>query len=316
MKSIKFLSFFLIATLAIASCSKEEVTPQIAASTSAKITLDDNRIIFDTYSDYENHINEYHESEEPQKFIANFKSNYHLNESRSGSSLPEELQDDFLMSILNENDVVQIGDYLYKVNLLTDKVYVLNVYYISEYSDLVSENATNINVMEFSVGDDVIDLVEGLADNTSRSCGGIGGGEYPFPEKILGTVNGTEVSMAGGVKFFRAGIYFALSGIVKYYPQSSSLLDNVQVALHMASPGCWYKKRPCRNQDIRVKNPGYILTWGEGNNKQAKMYSGMRNLNGYYMFVRGRGALIEDNGTWFNIQNASTYGGRNINSPW
>lgn len=317
MKAIKFSTLFLLSFWLVTSCSKEEVTETNQNLVSSPtIKIDDDRIIFDTYKDYENHINEYQTSEEPQKFIANFKSIYKLSQSQAENSLPEELQDEFLMSILNDNDVVQIGEYLYKVNLISEKVFVLKTDLITDYNDLVSENVSNSNIVEYNTGEDVIDLVEGLADNTSRSCGGIGGGMYLFPETPLGNVNGVDVTMGGGVKFFRAGIYFSLSGTVLYRPKSPLLDNNVQVALHMKSPGCWYKKKPCRNSDVTVRNPGYIIKWGVGNDKQYRLYSGMRNLNGYYLFVRGRGTLIDDYGNWYNTQNASAYGGRNISSPW
>ncbi len=316
MKTIKTSTIFLFVLFTIAACNKEEIEPKDVTSKNSRITLDNNRIKFDSYQDYESHIHNYELSEEPQKFIADFKSRYTLTKARSGSSFPDSLNDEFLESILNDNSIVQIGDYLYKVNLFTDKVYVLNTDYESEIIDLVSENISNTNIKEYSTSDHVIDLVEGLEGAVSRCCGGVGGGEYPFPQTVLGEVNGAEVTMTGGVRFLTAGIYFSLTGKVFYFPQTNSMRDYVKTALHMKSPGCWYKKKPCRNNDIRTKNGGYILPWGNDNSRVHNLYSGMRNLNGYYLFVRGRGTLIDNNGNWFNTQNASSYGGINISSPW
>lgn len=309
---LSIIRFFVITHF---SCNKEEQINNPNYNESS-IKVDKNRIIFKSYVEYENLINDFQVSKEPQKFILEIRNKYKLQNSYIESHYPDSLQDEFLSSILNDNNIVQIGDYLYKVNLLTEKVYVLNTEYESEIIDLITENTTNEYVMEFSTGDDVIDLVEKLEGATTRGCGGIGGGSYRFPDTELGYVDGVKVTMTGGVKFFRAGIYFTLTGEVYYNPRSNALRDRVGTALHMASPGFWCKRKPCRNRDITIKNSGYVIKWQYDHTAVYRPYSGIRNLNGYHFFVRGRGTLIDENGNWYNTQNASAYGGRNISSPW
>ena len=254
MKTIKTSTIFLFVLFTIAACNKEEIEPKDVTSKNSTITLDNNRIKFDSYQDYESHIHNYELSEEPQKFIKIFNNTYKLKKSSAESDLPEALRDEFLESILNENNIVEIGDYLYRINLLTEKVYVMSSDYESDLIDLVSEDITNTNIMEFTTGDDVIDLVERLEGATSRGCGGIGGGVYETDIMTLGQVNGENINLQAGVVFFRAGIYFSLKGTVVFRPKSFDGTGVVKSALFMKSPGCWYKKK-CTSYPILNRVP-------------------------------------------------------------
>lgn len=52
--------------------------------------------------------------------------------------------------------IVQIGEYLYRVNKTTESFYVLHAENISEYQDLVSENKSNFHIRKFSKNGDVM----------------------------------------------------------------------------------------------------------------------------------------------------------------
>jgi len=83
------------------------------------------------------------------------------NAGRTFSSQEEEVieTNEFLSSLLNEDGLIIIGDHYFKVNLSSEKVYVLNTQFENEVDDLKEENTSNKNVMIFSTDDDVIDLL-------------------------------------------------------------------------------------------------------------------------------------------------------------
>ena len=78
---------------------------------------------------------------------------------------------EFLSSILNKDLIVQIGDYLYKINPELNKVFVLPAINVDEYNDLVNENMSNPNVRQFSTDDNVLELaVSGAKGEKALFC--------------------------------------------------------------------------------------------------------------------------------------------------
>ena len=125
--------------------------------------------------------------------------------------------DDFFSSLLNEDGVIQIGKFLYRINLETGLVAVLSEANLAEYADLVSMNKKNKNIRIFTTQDDVIDLAESGAESTAKSCGGIGGGTYTSYDngsdglKIVTLENGNVWRLNAIVEFEPLGVLFRLS---------------------------------------------------------------------------------------------------------
>jgi hypothetical protein len=69
------------------------------------------------------------------------------------------IEDDFLSVVLNKDQVVQIGNYIYKINKTSSKVFAIHKNNFKSYSDLISENKLNNDVLEFSTEDNVFELL-------------------------------------------------------------------------------------------------------------------------------------------------------------
>ncbi len=102
--------------------------------------------------------------DEAQNYNSLRKSYFEIRNSKTGRSFSTEESEiaesnDFLSSILNEDGLVIIGDHFYKVNLSSEKVFVLNTQFANQLTDLKQENTGNENILVFSTSDDVLDLI-------------------------------------------------------------------------------------------------------------------------------------------------------------
>ncbi len=225
--------------------------------------------------------------------------------------VPAEFSDPFIDAILNEDQVVKIGEWFIQIDIQSEQVWALSSTEENAYQNLIAH--TGRNLREFSIGDDVL---EHLANNTTpedRACGGIGGGTYSaYPNiadaPVIGSIGGTEITLNTGVKFFRAGIYFRLSSLYELWPSVAVPSSVFAIKVEVKAPQGWYKKKPCNGSSVGTQAAYTAVMWSMGTSGQATFYSGTRNLNGYYYYVR---AKCTNCGTdW------TSYGGRNINSPY
>lgn len=83
------------------------------------------------------------------------------------------IEDGFLSVLLNNNQAVQIQNYIYRVNKASSKVFALHKDNFSSYADLITENSSNKYILEFSAEDNVFELlgeVEDLEKTLSKKC--------------------------------------------------------------------------------------------------------------------------------------------------
>lgn len=223
--------------------------------------------------------------------------NYFSNVQLKSTDDDENGMDDFLGQLLNKDGVIQIGENIFRIDLINEKVFVLDIKSKEkDYSDLIAGNAANKNIQIFSTDDDVLDIImDGVQE---KACGGIGGGEY-----VTSVVSfGNNINCQGSVKHFRAGIYFRTTA--RFVPLIN---DVIYTELEIKGPEAWAKKRPCNSNSVIISSSGVKKS---GYTQQLwEFYSGARNLNGYYLFARIKCTF---NGT----TKYSTWGGRNINSPY
>jgi hypothetical protein len=119
--------------------------------------------------------------------------------------------DDFLTLLLNQNGVIRLGEYYFKVDFNNEKVLVAR-----EQGDLL--NSQSKAVMSFSTSDDVLTLLDaGYTSSPEENSGGrteflCGGGcasynlgiEYP-----QNSISGNKIVTRS--RYVKAGIYFELS---------------------------------------------------------------------------------------------------------
>jgi hypothetical protein len=176
MKKIIFTGILLVVTgLTIVGCKKDTPSPkstQTIAQHEKALTFDptfhvasDGRmLIFQTLIDYQKAVTD-PSQEQIDAFTALIGKMPYTSYYEKLQGTPEELRvdiigDDFFSQIINADFIVQIGDYLYKVNKGTGLVAVLPASQIANYSDLVTENKTNKYLRFFSVEEDVLESAE------------------------------------------------------------------------------------------------------------------------------------------------------------
>jgi hypothetical protein len=336
MKKLVFRgSFIALVGIGLIGCEKEAITQHGKVNNSinkneVNYFSNDTLLVFRTVEDYEVAITDI-TNEEEIDFVTRIKelsyTSYSEHLENEGGQAEDLIGDNVLNTILNKDWVVQIGNYLYRVNMQLDKVFVLPVTHASYYNDLVSQNLENKNIRQFSTGEDVVYLAE--SGDPGEKCGGIDGGTYrcyaqSYQGQIIKTFsNGSVWRLNPFVGFFRAGVYFKLSSqfeVYRYLSASSEtngqVVDDISgndvtIEMFVRGPQGWWKKRPCNSGSTGTINSGFHYSQSINGKDKKTVYSGTRNLNGYYFFVQGRAKYPDGSATI-----ASPYGGRNINSPY
>jgi hypothetical protein len=127
-------------------------------------------------------------------------------------SANNQIDDEFLASILNKDMIVRIGDNLYRLNKPEEKVYVLPMQYITEYNDLVAQNMKNHHIKKFSTDDSVIEMVEsGELGEKKAFCGEDGvGSRHQEVEQYNGSTGGSNTAITS-LSHNKYGIYFTIT---------------------------------------------------------------------------------------------------------
>ena len=146
-KFIYGVLFLAIVGIGLVSCKKDRLEidnqKRNLEFDFSDIYSDGRMLIFNNIQDYETLINDPSE-EQVNDFLNHISVMEHATYAEYLLTLSVDERDsidydDYLSKILNEDCVVQIGDYLYKVNTSTEKVYVMHKDYIEDYSQLVDE---------------------------------------------------------------------------------------------------------------------------------------------------------------------------------
>ncbi len=335
-----FCQVFLIALLlfAFVSCKKELASfrdDSLKFDSVFHVASDNRMLIFETTNYYEDIISS-PDAQLREEFISyieqfGFESYAERFPENDSSSLffssNDSTCDSFLAEILNADGIVQIGEYLYKIDFSNGVVGVLHSDYLSDYPDLVELDSLNPNVRRFTTGDDVIDLAESGAPSTARvdGCGGIGGGTYKSYQslglQVVTFPDGSVWRLYPAVKFFRAGVYFRLSSFYEVWAHANAttttfgakvknLSQLFKINFYCKGPEGWYQKRNCGNNDIGTQSSGFYYSRTIASD-YTSFYCGTRNLNGYHFFIRAEAQY--PNGS---VSSLTPYAGRNINSPY
>ncbi|GAA3620354.1 hypothetical protein [Flavivirga jejuensis] len=112
-----------------------------------------------------------------------------------------------LSEVLNEDNIIGIGDYLIKVDLNTESVYSLNKSFLDQYNDLANINLKNSNITQLSIYEDVLGFLDGSNTLLARSaCTNI---PAPYRYDYQGS-NGNNRHIAVSARYRAYGIYFNL----------------------------------------------------------------------------------------------------------
>jgi hypothetical protein len=192
------------------------------------------------------------------------------------------IQDEYFAAILNTDLVVQIGDYIFRVNPSSERVYALPVANKKEYADLIAENTRNPNIRTFSTNDDVLDVIKGGGKGPEAlSCHETGIGSYHREAQVGNSQTGLQKA---NVDFARYGIYFTLFAWLA--PANSSFPSTFEFTGGIAAnQGYVYYHVRCGNTASYAIS---LIPSVDTNKQQQKYqsYQGSKTLNEVYFFYR------------------------------
>jgi hypothetical protein len=194
----------------------------------------------------------------------------------------KEVMDAFLGTLLNKDGVIQIGKFIYKIDIVKNQVFVLSESYKnSSYIDLVVGNTFNKHIAVFSTADDVLYLQSG---EQPTNCAKL----KPFETRSDAVVSpsGVRQKFYCKLKFFTGGIFFNLYAQAISEPNNSNK-DNLFLELSSV----WYMSRPCGQHSTvgpyAIENYQSQPDEDDINyNQKYQSYFGTRNLSNCQLRVR------------------------------
>lgn len=148
------------------------------------------------------------------------------------------VDDDYLASMLSPEGIVQIGEWIYKVDVCNEKVYALPVAEEAYVGELTEKTPSHEKIQVFSTDDEVLDLIEAgeTGDPTARIA--LFCGESGIPDNIddKGFVSyGDGYQLDCKVVYQKAGIYFSLQAKVKNQVKVLLVWDGIPGTLTLNS---------------------------------------------------------------------------------
>lgn len=209
------------------------------------------------------------------------------------------IKDEYFKSMLNTDLAVQIEDYIYRVNPISEKVFALPAANANQYQDLISENIQNPALKEFSFNENVLEAIKNIGgDPTPKAlfCGESGIGGYDRTTGVINIDNAGTIKMEGKIHFNKYGIYFSLFAEVQ---TGTSGLTELTIDLVPV-----YYKIKCGGS----AGPYNVYGYGGGsllNYKKFQSYQGSKNLNKVYFRAMFHGKI--------NLPGGGTF---TKDSPW
>ena len=221
-KQILNLSLLGLLTLGLFSCTKEDT--KITASNPSS-SAPSNLMVFESVDAYESLFEDPSTTDQKVNTIAARFGTYNGGASRVGSILEDTLYPEFLQKILNDDYIVQIDNWLIKVDAAKEQVLALEINKSNEYVDLAKSNLNNKNIQVYSTNDDVINMLKnGVLTNAKLFCKDNGAEPKQNDGDAIANINFLTTSQSSSsstvelkktryyieTRYLRLGIYFEL----------------------------------------------------------------------------------------------------------
>jgi hypothetical protein len=169
----------LIAVCWLSACSdnlvEEASLPEVETTTLVSLTddvsLENNYLKFASPEAFESFLGEENEDKKVELInrikevsFTSWQENFLASEEQlapNGRTEAEDIliEDEYISSLMNEDGVLQIGQYLFKINVNQELVFALNESDKNHYDELVAENDKNEKIMVFTTSDDVLPML-------------------------------------------------------------------------------------------------------------------------------------------------------------
>jgi hypothetical protein len=335
MKKIMYWFFMpAIITLLLAGCKKNEQPEQAAQQLprNQPYKIENGRVVFESIPAYRAFMDNLTDAKKKElaDYVARQSSYTPLNKSsrlealrQKARLLPtgnEELDDDledvyasdFLGSMINSDGIVQMGDYLFNIDMVNNMCYALHKYWLTTdssqiiYGYFYNGDFKNNYVFEFSTEDDVLDYLEAWGypktkDEIAASP------QWPFcTERHAnpGLDKTTEYfdipynfyRVHCKARYLKLGIYFSLYG--KIMQQYNGCLNSRTEGFECAwlrgfwrqntityawrfKPRCWGERvQPLKVETIGTDNARVLRAWESSRGLHKYDYSIQWKVNG------------------------------------
>jgi hypothetical protein len=254
---------------------------------------------------------------EVQDTIALYGSSFVPMNYNNDTSITDSL-DEYLCSLLNTDGVIQIDNYIFKIDYLTQNCYAMNADYIDELTDLINMNSGNAHVLAFGSDDDVLDILLGTSygydenqDGHSDSrkwgwfCGdrGIGHQKRPMNSAICITPANFTVIISAIIKNHGCGIYHWLNIKFQTIAQQNVSPNAVLFADGTTTLNADIVKWTpnCNPEEVRGEISNFTLDKGI---KKKPLYRGVAGL--HKVWIRCTYTFVGKGGTDFASCSGST----------
>jgi len=151
-------------SFASANSSKTSHSQKDVGNDVPGVSTDGQMLVFNSDEDYENVVSVGYDGRANDAILAIEQMKF---ERYADQSVAKTTYDDFnsdidatLARLLNKNGAIQIGQYIYKVDVQKDSVFAIDARYKeSNYQDLIDGNTNNKRVVGFSTDEEVLDVV-------------------------------------------------------------------------------------------------------------------------------------------------------------
>lgn len=232
---------------------------------------------FESKSDYELAIASY--SAESDSLMSSFETALSFSSMRSVLTREQreaiDVEDDLLAMLLSPSGIIQVGNYIFDIDVANDTVLVYNQLFPSE------------NPLVFSVDDEIFDVLEGNKESGEKGCSA--------KNKMKGEDIGFE-SITCKVVYQKAGIYFSLQSKIKKDHWGGP------VDLYLSCYGGNANRYRKNKENITYFIPAYSASGGD-HSYNYRPYSGIRKLVNFHFIVYFRACDTSNNHDtdWFNL---------------
>jgi len=201
-------------------------------------------------------------------------------------------EDEFITSIINENQIVKIGKWFIKLNIETKKVYASSEESNNAHELVLREDVKNSQVYTFNMDDEVLVYLgdEELLNEKGWGCNDRKAKkkECITSNKYITTINGLPVYMNMKVRYRKFGVYFVLKA---YGTHTNAFNDVLNYWFQLEN--CSYAQR-CGSSISNYSHPWRNQTSASGSGASSalvrifKFYGGSKQLKNYNYRVRFR----------------------------
>ena len=192
------------------------------------------------------------------------------------------MEDEYISSLINEDSVLQIGQYLFKIDVNKELVFALDEKDEEHYQDLVAENDDNERIMVFTTSDDVLPmLAEGAtgAVENARQAGltceqSQARAESRSDDVYYGAGNDYRLNCV--VRYVKLNVYFKLMAKTRNQFKMFGVWVEQIGNLTIATDAGW--KPRCRSTGYRND----IVSETARSSIKRVVYEKVKGLNKYY----------------------------------